>query len=172
LMQLRYLMGDDLFKQSMLIFFERWKFKHPKPNDLKRIAETLSGIQLSWYFDLWLNTTNTIDYTIKSALVLNDTLTVILDRNGLMPMPVELGIIYEGEFQMIYVPLDLALGDSKENEKLTTKNLSVSKPWRWVDNEYKLTIPIQNRKIQTIVVDPLEKLADVNRDNNFLFFNH
>jgi hypothetical protein len=170
LLQLRYLIGDDLFQQSMLTFFERWKFKHPKPNDLKRIAESLSGMQLSWYFDLWLNTTNTIDYTIKSALVFNDTLTVNLERNGLVPMPIELGIIYEGDFQLIYVPLDLVLGDRKE--KLVSKNLLVSKQWRWVDKEYKLTIPIQNRKIQTIVIDPLEKIADVNRDNNFLFLHH
>ena len=47
--QLAYIIGyENLFK-TLRLYFEEWKFKHPLPNDFRRIAERVSKIQLQWY---------------------------------------------------------------------------------------------------------------------------
>ena len=51
LSQLDILWEDMLFK-TLQQYFNEWKFKHPKPNDFRRIAERVSGIQLQWYLTI------------------------------------------------------------------------------------------------------------------------
>jgi hypothetical protein len=53
--------------QAMQQYFETWKFKHPQPEDLRKIIETESGKDLSWFFEDILNTTKKLDYKIVSA---------------------------------------------------------------------------------------------------------
>jgi len=59
-------LGEDKLDSAMKRYFETWKYKHPQPEDLRRILEETSGKNLSWFFDDLLETTKKIDYKIKS----------------------------------------------------------------------------------------------------------
>ena len=45
-------LGRDLLDKIMQVYFKQWKFKHPYPEDLKKIFETVSGQDLSKEFSL------------------------------------------------------------------------------------------------------------------------
>jgi Peptidase family M1 domain len=44
--------GIDNFDKAMQAYFEKWKFKHPQPEDLKQIMEAVSGKSLDNTFSL------------------------------------------------------------------------------------------------------------------------
>jgi hypothetical protein len=55
--QLGYIVGEEVLHEAMKRYFDEWKYKHPEPNDFKRVVEKHSGIQLGWYFNHWVETT-------------------------------------------------------------------------------------------------------------------
>lgn len=67
---LKSYLGDELFKKCMSTYFEKWKFKHPTPKDIREVFETVSGKDLSWFFEDVINTDGVVDY--KAQRVIND----------------------------------------------------------------------------------------------------
>src|SRR5690606_5842737 len=49
LSQLGYVIGEEARDRGMLRYFDTWKFRHPNANDLIRVMEKESGMELDWY---------------------------------------------------------------------------------------------------------------------------
>ena len=81
LSQLGYIIGENNLNKTLKQYYTEWSFKHPKPSDFIRIAETVSGMELDWYLTDWTQTTNTIDYSIKSIDNIGNNTKVILEEN-------------------------------------------------------------------------------------------
>lgn len=62
---LRDYLTDDVFDKAMKFYFEKYKFKHPQPQDLLQTLQYFSGNDLSWFEKELLQTNNKIDYKIK-----------------------------------------------------------------------------------------------------------
>lgn len=60
----KYYLGEEAFDKAMRAYFDKWKFKHPQPNDLKAVLEESSGKNLDWMFDELIHTTWNIDYKV------------------------------------------------------------------------------------------------------------
>lgn len=54
-------LGDSLFDRCMHAYFEEWKFKHPRPEDVRRVFERESGKDLGWVFDELMGTARKVD---------------------------------------------------------------------------------------------------------------
>ena len=102
LSQLGYVIGQDKLMASLREFYKKFKFKHPVPNDIKRIAEKESGLELDWYLLDWTQTTNTIDYGIDAVMTSGDKTKVIMERIGLMPMPLDILVVYQDDSRETY----------------------------------------------------------------------
>ncbi len=61
---LRAYLGDSIYDAAMHDYFLTWKFKHPQPENLRKIVEFHAGKALPWFFDDLLGTTKRIDYKI------------------------------------------------------------------------------------------------------------
>lgn len=64
---LRDYMGDETFNKAMQFYYENFKFKHPTPVDLYETLNYFSGNDLVWFSKYLMQTTNPIDYKIKSV---------------------------------------------------------------------------------------------------------
>ncbi|MDH4219584.1 MAG: M1 family aminopeptidase, partial [Candidatus Aminicenantes bacterium] len=64
LLTLENYLGEDVMSDLMRTYFERWKFKHPTSADFAAVAEEVSGQDLSWFFDQFLNSPDKLDYAI------------------------------------------------------------------------------------------------------------
>lgn len=64
---LKSYLGDETFDKAMQAYFNEWKFKHPKPEDLRNILEKVSGKNLSWFFEDLIKTTKKLDYKLINA---------------------------------------------------------------------------------------------------------
>ncbi len=71
--QLFAYLGDEVFDRCMQAYNEEWKFKHPAPEDVRRVFERESGRDLSWMFDELIGTTRKVD--IEPVKLLGDQLS-------------------------------------------------------------------------------------------------
>jgi len=60
-------MGRELFDHAFKTYSERWKFKHPTPEDFFRTMEDASAVDLDWFWRGWFYTTDYVDIGIKDV---------------------------------------------------------------------------------------------------------
>lgn len=165
LSQLGYIIGQDKLMETLRKFYQDFKFKHPTPNDIKRTAEKVSGMELDWYLTDWTQTTNTIDYGIKTVEADGQKTKVSLERIGLMPMPIDILILYhDGTQETFYTPLRMMYGE-KENPYPHLKR-TVLQDWPWAHSTYDFSLDKPLNSIKAIVLDPSQLMADINEENN------
>lgn len=167
LAQLRYIVGTKAFDQAMIRYFNVWKFKHPTPQDFKRIMESISGLQLDWYFDGWINSKHQIDYGIRTLTSIENKTSVIIERIGELEMPLEVEVETDKGIRVIYIPLTSMRGEKDFHGK---KNIGVKEPWTWPFEYYELLLDLPIHRITSISLGSNLKFADVNPDNNFYPF--
>jgi Peptidase family M1 domain len=61
------IMGRELFDYAFKVYANRWKFKHPTPEDFFRTMEDASAVDLDWFFRGWFYTTDYVDIGIKEV---------------------------------------------------------------------------------------------------------
>jgi hypothetical protein len=61
------IMGHELFDHAFKTYANRWKFKHPTPEDFFRTMEDASSVDLDWFIRGWFYTTNYTDIGIKEV---------------------------------------------------------------------------------------------------------
>lgn len=162
LSQLGYVIGEENLQKTLKRYYDEWKFKHPTPNDFIRVAEKVTGAELDWYLTDWTRTTNTVDYGIKSVEQDGSITRVILERIGVMPMPVDIRVTYaDGTSENIYIPLQMMRW-----EKPGFEEKEIKEDWAWAYPTYSFTLEKPKSKVVSVEIDPSEMMADVNRENN------
>lgn len=167
--QMGYVIGNEVRDRAMLRYFDTWKFKHPNANDLIRIMEKESGMELDWYKEYFVNTTKTIDYGIKAVNSQGNETEIVLERIGLMPMPVDLVITYkDGTSEMIYMPLVIMRGEKPQEKDMPKR--SMTSDWPWTNLTKTIKISQKRDNIKSIEIDPSMGMADLERKNNKVEF--
>lgn len=163
--QMEYVIGKPALDKALLLYFNTWKFKHPNPNDVIRIMEKVSGLELDWYKEYWVNTTHYIDYGVDAIDSDGKETKITLKRFGKVPMPVDVVITYKGgKKELINIPLDIMRGAKPaENQTIPYR---VAADWPWVNPSYELRLAGQASEIESVEIDPSARMADVNRNNN------
>jgi hypothetical protein len=60
-------MGRELFDYAFKTYANRWKFKHPTPEDFFRTMEDASAFDLDWFWRGWFYTTDNVDLTLDNV---------------------------------------------------------------------------------------------------------
>lgn len=166
LIQLGYILGEQKLAEVLKIFSEEWKMKHPTPRDFLHTAQRVSGMDLKWFQHYWINTTKTIDYTIKNVTYGEDATIITLENKGGVPMPIDFNIFTKDKKVVSYhIPLNLTRNWKAEDiyGKYTTLGY-----WAWTQREYTFSIPYNKEQIEALGIDFSQRLADVNPEDNFV----
>ena len=167
--QLGYIVGEQTRNKILLEYYKRWRFKHPNTNDLIQVAQDVSGVQLDWYKEWWINTTKKIDYGIDSLWEENGVSNIRLRRVGQLPMPVDVVLTKkDGSTEMHTIPLNLMFGNKKEDGN---SKLIVDEEWRWTHPTYVLQLKTRLTDYKKVEIDPSQRMADTDRKNNLIEFN-
>jgi len=162
--QLAYIIGQKTLDKGLRRYFQEWQFKHPYPRDFKRAMEEVSGIQLDWYFNLWLNTTRTIDYAIEQIESREDSAHITLERQGKIPMPLDVRVTFkDGTQQLFYMPLRMMRGTKPPQGDMER---TILEDWPWTHPYYGFSVATDDKMIDSIMIDPAGRMADVDRKNN------
>lgn len=167
--QLGYIIGAANRDKVLLEYYKQWRFKHPNSNDLIRVAEGVSGIQLDWYREYWCNTTKTINYSIDSLWESGDDVKIRIRRLGQIPMPIDLQLNFiDGSTELHFIPLSLMYGE-KPAENTTLR--MVENEWKWTHPVYVISVKRKLNTIKAVEIDPTKRMADVEQKNNKLELN-
>lgn len=163
--QLGYIIGFEKLFETLQTYYAEWKFKHPLPNDFRRIAERVSGLHLQWYLTDWTQTTNKIDYALSEVKENGATTILQLERKEAMPMPLEILVVLKnGQNELHYIPISLMRGEKDNTYPL---NWEIHPDWTWANINYRLEINHPKDAIEAIVIDPSNLMADVDKSNNY-----
>jgi hypothetical protein len=155
LSQLEYIIGKENTEKGLLKYYKDFSFKHPTPNDIKRVMEKVSGIHLGWYLNEWTQTTHTIDYSVKSI----EAKTIILERIGQMPMPIDVEVTYlDGSSESFNIPLEMM----RANKPTVA---TILKDWGWANPTYTFKTA---KAVKSVAIDKSKLMADINEGNNSL----
>jgi hypothetical protein len=154
---LRYTMGDSAFADFMKLYYERWRFKHPYPDDLLNAAEDIERREgdtnrvrargdLRWFFNEWFEQTWKLDYAIGGFSVDGNTAKVTIERKERAVMPLDLVFTFDdGTTEQKWIPVDDWLRTVAD------------------ERTYTYTFSKQPAKVE---INPSRELLDINRLNN------
>ena len=136
--------GTDNFDAAMRSFYSKWKYRHPKPVDMKYSFEESLGKNLDWFFDDYLKTTKKVDYKITNfSIKAKDSqweTTIRIENLGKLRLPVKISLF--------------------ENK------VRISDRWIFPERS-KVKYKITTDKCPTrIVIDSDLMTTDINYDNN------
>lgn len=165
--QLGAVIGDSTLHAGLLRYYDACHFKHPEPIDVQRSMEKVSGLQLDWYFDEWINSTRTLDYAVNGVLQRNDSTFITVERKGEMLMPLDVAVTdLSGQPRFFHIPLSLMLGARPEQPMGLA--WTALPPWSWPAPTYTFAVPLRLDQVKEVAVDPFDRLADKDRTNDRL----
>ena len=143
---LKSYLGDSIFDSCMHHYFEKWKFKHPGPEDVRNVVEEISGKNLSWLFDDLINSTKKIDYAITGFKKENGKTYVKIKNKGGVASPYSLSLL-------------------KDSVVLSTK---------WIDEEsapfglsqHHQLIELELTNADRVTIDHSMAIPEIERSNN------
>jgi len=90
-------LGKKTMDSAMHTYYDRWKFKHPQPGDLKEVMEEVAGKNLDWFFDDMINTTKKLDYKIIAQKSDENGNLVMVKNVGEITGPVSISAMRDGK---------------------------------------------------------------------------
>jgi hypothetical protein len=136
-------LGEAEMNRCMAAYFEAWKFKHPRPEDLEEIFETTSGKNLDWFFDELIPTTKRVDYAVCSAKSKDGVYTVKVKNRGQIASPFAIEVLRNG----------------KSKSTIWTEGIKPGKSAR---------VLISTEKGDLVKVNPMQGIPEYNRNDNTL----
>jgi len=127
-MELKNLLGRELFKKALLACMQRWHGKHPLPYDFFFTINDVAKKNLDWFWKPWFFEYGYPDLAIESVTVNKDEVKVKIAKLGNVPTRVKVSLVFaDGEVQTKELKADVwAKGDKAVTIKFVT-NKKVAK---------------------------------------------
>jgi hypothetical protein len=90
---LENMFGWPVMQRTLATYFDRWKFRHPQPDDFFQIVNEATGQDMRWFFDQVYRGSNTFDYAVQDFASTRSgdgyRTTVVAQRLGEAIFPVD-----------------------------------------------------------------------------------
>ena len=90
---LRNEVGDSSFKKIIRTYYEQYQFRNADSRDFEKVAETVSGKDLKWFFDQWLYQPGVPELMIQSKMDSDEGKVKITQNTGSFRFPLEIDLI-------------------------------------------------------------------------------
>lgn len=165
LTQLDYLMGNEALQKTLKRYYNEYAFKNPTPNDFIRIAEKVSGMQLQWFLNEFMETDHTADYAISKVEGKGNKTEVTLKRVGRLPLSIDLWVTDKADnIRYVYIPLRMTYAEKPNTYPAYPR--TVLPAWGWGNPTYTFTLDMPLEDIKSITLDPENKSVDTDKENN------
>lgn len=140
--------GPDRFDYAFRKYIASWAFKHPAPFDFFRTMNSGTGENLNWFWNGWFLHNWKLDQAVKSVAYVNNDSSkgsmITIENNGRLVMPVTVKVKESnGNTGMVDLPVEIWL----QNKEWTFRYHSTS-------------------RIDSVIVDPDQRLPDIDLSNN------
>jgi hypothetical protein len=154
----------EVMQRVFSVYFTRWKFKHPRPDDFFTVLNEVTGKNHDWFIEQVYNSSNTFDYAVESVT------SEPIEARGMMESPN--GLTFhdtktEGQFRTTVVVRRLAAGQFPVDVLVTFANGDQARE-KW-DGRARWTVLTFDKTVKAVSaqVDPERVLLlDTNFTNN------
>lgn len=154
----------EVMQRVFSVYFTRWKFKHPRPDDFFTVLNEVTGKNHDWFIEQVYNSSNTFDYAVESVT------SEPIEARGMMESPN--GLTFqdtktEGQFRTTVVVRRLAAGQFPVDVLVTFANGDQARE-KW-DGRARWTLLTFDKTVKAVSaqVDPERVLLlDTNFTNN------
>jgi aminopeptidase N len=165
LWQLESIIGREAMDKGWLVYYDKWKFKHPGPKDFIEVMEEVSGIELNWYLEQWVEDVQKINYVITSVGEEDGKTIALIHKKGQAAMPLDIELkLTNGEVFKYHIPLS-SMQQSKTMDSAFGYFRTLS-PWKENKDHYKMILPGHISEFQQLTIDPTGRLVDVVLEDN------
>ncbi len=165
LWQLSNVAGIEATFKFLQDYYRKWKFRHPQPADMMRVAEQSTGMELDWLYNQWIESTHHVDYAVEKVEKTDGNRTrITIRRKGSMPVPVDVAVLTDKGVVTYHVPYFRTLRYRETNN--LEGEFRLVKPWNDGKDVYILTADIPYRLIRKVVIDPLVMTCDIQYKDN------
>ena len=147
--------GDSAVQRAHREWAQAWMFKHPSPWDYMFFMNKALGRDLSWFWNSWLFTTESVDGRLASVKTQGIRTTVTVAQDGNMPAPIVLEVKFAATGPAIRPMKNAVMTDSMT--ALITWPVDV-----WFGGRRSLAVDLLfgGRKIERITLDPARRFPD------------
>jgi hypothetical protein len=149
LWMLRWVIGPESFDRLLREYYSRFTYKNASVQDFIALAEEVSAHELDWFFEIWLRTTKTLDFSLPVG-----TWRQVEDGQ----IETRLTIVRQGE-AVAPVRVVLYLRDGS----------AIEMRWDGQQTASELTFKTASAPVQA-EIDPDHDVLEENRANNVLSF--
>lgn len=164
LYNLQYVLGDSLFHAALQHYFMQWRYAHPYFEDFRASFIQFTQVDLNWFFDEWLETTKSIDYSIDKVKRAKDrpkTWDIHLSRQGQSQMPIDFTVIAkDGSKQSYHIP------NTWFSKKTAAITLDKWYGWSKMNPRYVARVEVP-AGLASVQIDTSYRLADRDWSNNY-----
>jgi aminopeptidase N len=132
---LRHVVGDDNFFTALNTYYETYKYGNASIEEFQTICETLSGMDLDWFFQEWIYDMGypKVQYSWSSRALQSGSYEVTLSLYQ-----------YHSEGPIFRMPLDVRIQGSASSKDTTV----------WMENEYDEFVCVTDFYPTNIQIDP------------------
>ena len=143
-----YIVGADRFDYAFRNYIKNWAFKHPAPFDFFRSMNNGTGENLNWFWKEWFVNNWKLDQAVKKVSYIDNDpskgSSITISNNDKMVMPLTVEIKESnGRSGRVKFPVEI---------------WHHNKDWKFNYNS--------TSKIDSVIIDPDQKLPDVDLSNN------
>ena len=153
--------GDTAVWRAMSGYAKAWRFKHPSPWDYAFFMNNALHQDLSWFWNYWLFTTESVDGSIQDVRTSGRRTTVTVRQNGEMPAPVILKVEFARTGPAIRAMSNSRMTDA--NTAIVTYPVDV---WFPGSRTFNAVLDFGGRAITKITLDPAGRFPDRNAADN------
>ncbi|MBI5541196.1 MAG: M1 family metallopeptidase [Bacteroidia bacterium] len=132
-------LGKASFDSCMMLYFNKWQFRHPYPADLQQIFNENSNKDINWFYTGILNNTYHSDYKIQKIKIYNNNYNIIIKNKGKLNSPVYISLLKDNQI----------IGTSFHKGFLSKKSFEIAE-----------------KDFDKIVIDPNNLMFEIKRTNN------
>ena len=135
-------LGTQEFDKIMQQFYEKWKFKHPYPDDLKACFDKGTHKPVDWFFDNVVRTNKTIDYAAKTT-----SSGVIIKNTGMVEAPMVVSTHRDTSWYLLEPGAKQVIASKGTKVRIDPQNITLDfnhfnnlTYGRWPDKPLKITL--------------------------------
>jgi len=146
-------LGQEKFDQAMRLYYQRWQFKHPYPEDMQAVFEESTGQKLGWFFKDMLTNTQHYDADVFAIATFPDVVKVLATTSSTTPWSVPVSSV-DAKGNILETQWTAPFGNVEEDpeEEVTSQ----------------VDFRVQRDKIAALVVDAGYLTPQLNRRNDRL----
>jgi hypothetical protein len=100
---LKDMLGDDIFKNALHTYMERWNGKHPIPWDFFYSINDATRQNLNWYWNNWFFSNNYIDLGIEKVAIKGSNYSLYIKNIGGFAIPFDVRLTYaDGKEEVLH----------------------------------------------------------------------